>query len=187
MNVVMKKKKRLTGTSLEIVTSGLQKCRNAPFPAQKMRNDIEQLTIEEIAEKYGVEPASKSYNYKPTIVSYLDACIAETNQANAAAAPPVAPPVAPQNNVNLVDVDVDATLAAAGTGDEHTAGEVISSRHHPGGHADENSMPDVVSLSQLQGVLRKQQMEFQQEMQQQNEEFQQQFAAALGGISAGNE
>ena len=86
-----------------------------------------------------------------------------------------------------VDVDVDATLAAAGTGDEHTAGEVISSRHHPGGHADENSMPDVVSLSQLQGVLRKQQMEFQQEMQQQNEEFQQQFAAALGGISAGNE
>lgn len=183
MNVVMKKKKRLTGTSLEIVTSGLQKCRNAPFPAQKMRNDIEQLTIEEIAEKYGVELASKSYNYKPTIVKYLDACIAETNQANAAAAPPVAP----QNNANLVDVDIDATLAAAGTGDEHTTGEVISSRHYPGGHADENSMPDVVSLSQLQGVLRKQQMEFQQEMQQQNEEFQQQFAAALGGISAGNE
>ena len=82
----------------------------------------------------------------------------QKDQATAAPGPPVAPHVAPQVN----NVDVAAVVA----GDEPTAGEVISSRHHPGGHAD------VVSLSQLQDVLREQQMAFQQEMQQQ---FQQQW------------
>ena len=92
----------------------------------------------------------------------------QKDQATAAPAPPGAPHVAPQVN----NVDVAAVVA----GDEPTAGEVISSSHHPGGHAD-------VSLSQLQDVLREQQMAFQQEMQQQLQQHWEEFQQDMNKIT----